>query len=197
MLCVFVQTTWSDAKAITLRLEMLQLSRLPLPATRAVLLPIRQLMVMSGKPPPLAACLLKLLVVVPVEHDDHAFISVQVLDIGASTEKADIRAIRICVTRREKDWLAGVEFAAVDAMRQEALFAPRPQMSVDLIAHLFSCKLENHLPAARHRFLDQRRQRLLQLRFGQVIEEDFRQRSALVIVCDEGVQQADAKAGAP
>jgi hypothetical protein len=32
MLCVFVQTTWPDAKAITLRLEMLQLSRLPLPA---------------------------------------------------------------------------------------------------------------------------------------------------------------------
>ncbi len=46
-------------------------------------------------------------------------------------------------------------------------------MSIEEIAPLLVHRLDRDLPAAFQRFLEQRRQRILQLRFRQMVEQNF------------------------
>ena len=62
---------------------------------------------------------------------------------------------------------------AVGAVRQEGIVAVGPQMRVERVAPLLGAGLHDGAPAALEASLEQAGQRVLQRRFGQVVEQDL------------------------
>ncbi|MOA07764.1 hypothetical protein D3C78_1274810 [compost metagenome] len=115
----------------------------------------------------------KLVGIVSVEHEHDTLIGLHRWRLCAINDKADTRRVGVLVRRRQENRLALRCGRSIGGVRQEAVVTKGPQMRVEEITALLTRRLDRDLPAALQRFLEQRRQRVLQLRFRQMVEQNF------------------------
>src|SRR5690606_34373089 len=92
----------------------------------------------------------------------------------AFDEKTHSRTVRIGFTGGEQDRLVFRMRLLVGAMRYERSVGKGPEQAVQRVASFLADGLDRHTPAAPERALDQAGQSLIERRFRQMVEEDFR-----------------------
>ena len=121
--------------------------------------------------------------IVTVEHEDDALIGIGLRWFGTIDDEADGRPVGVIAGDGEQNRLISGQFALVGAVRQEAVVPIGPEMRIERIPSCRLLHLDGDAPAAFDALVDERRQRVLQLGFRQMVEKDFGH--ACIPACDQ------------